>query len=135
MPSTIQVTSIDIGDSSDADNFDEVILFFQADGGTPIRYPFLPNSALDSAVAEPLVLDGQTEGLPPLYVSFEYCLQISAYDKDNGMAFGTADYSGAALISPGETSGSPELTNGKDDSPLHPGKKRASLTVNWIKVA
>jgi hypothetical protein len=135
MPSTIQVTSIDIGDSSDANNFDEVILFLQADGGTPIRYPFLPNSALPGSVGQTLTLDGQTEGLPPLFVSFEYFLQISAYDKDNGMAFGTADYSGAAQILPGWTYGSPLLTNGKDDSALHPGKKRASLTVNWVKVA
>ena len=55
---TIKITEIGVGDSSDANNVDDIFLILQPDGGTPIRYPFVPGTALPGMVDNSLVLDG-----------------------------------------------------------------------------
>ncbi len=132
---TIQVTSINIEEASDSDNFDEVFLFFQADGGTPIRYPFIPNTALPSSDNNEFEL-GLADGRLPLFVSFEHTLQIVAYEKDFGpIVSGTADFIGSCNILPesqGETVTLCSTADGDDDS-LTAHRSQVAVTWKWAE--
>ena len=131
MVHTVQIKTVQVLDSSDADNFDEVILMLQGDGGTPVRYPFMPGSALPGSVTDVITLDGSLDYNPPLYVTFEAALQISTYDKDNGAATGTEDFSGSCYILPGQEPGPLTMNNGKHGENWQLFKKPASVQITW----
>ena len=132
---TIKITEIGVGDSSDANNVDDIFLILQPDGGTPIRYPFVPGTALPGMVDNSLVLDGSNGEYFPVYVSFKTMLQITAYDLDPNSMFGGSDYCGTARVLQNDMGGTLQLasTNYPDDD--GPTDKLSTVTIQYEDVS
>lgn len=127
--STIKITQVEVADSGDADNRDEVILICQSDAGAPVRVPFKPGSSLPSNQSHPIPFDGTD--YPPVFITFDHTVTITVYDQDSGAARGTNDFGGAFWIDSFSDPGEVEVSNGKDGSAIQEGQKRAAYKIKW----
>jgi hypothetical protein len=112
---TLKIESIICQHTSDLDGVlkDEVWLFYQPDGGVPVRYPYGAIKTNSMAAGDVWTLGQPPDNpeWPPLEVSFDYDLQITLWEQDHALDISTTDFLGSFCFT-GAESGSADVSNG-----------------------